>query len=66
MFRDWDPSWRKDTVMRRDSNGPFRSRKLLKVPRLGPKAFEQAAGFLRIRDGRIPWMPAPSTRKATL
>jgi protein Tex len=45
----------KNIVMRRDSNGPFRSRKeLLKVPRLGPKAFEQAAGFLRIRDGKNP------------
>lgn len=39
----------------RDANGPFRSRKqLLSVPRLGPKAFEQAAGFLRIRDGEDP------------
>ncbi|MCG8640623.1 MAG: RNA-binding transcriptional accessory protein [Desulfobacterales bacterium] len=34
----------------RNKNGPFKSRKeLLKVPRLGPKAFEQSAGFLRIR-----------------
>ncbi|HDL85355.1 MAG TPA: S1 RNA-binding domain-containing protein, partial [Candidatus Acetothermia bacterium] len=39
----------------RDENGPFRSRKdLLRVPRLGPKAFEQAAGFLRIRGGDDP------------
>ena len=39
----------------RDANGPFKSRKeLLNVPRLGPKAFEQAAGFLRIRDGEDP------------
>lgn len=39
----------------RDANGPFKSRQqLLKVPRLGPKAFEQAAGFLRIRDGEDP------------
>jgi uncharacterized protein len=39
----------------RDANGPFASRKqLLNVPRLGPKAFEQAAGFLRIRDGEDP------------
>ncbi|WP_303980706.1 Tex family protein [Dongia mobilis] len=39
----------------RDANGPFASRKqLLSVPRLGPKAFEQAAGFLRIRDGEDP------------
>jgi uncharacterized protein len=36
----------------RDANGPFKSRQqLLSVPRLGPKAFEQAAGFLRIREG---------------
>ncbi len=39
----------------RDQNGPFLSRNVLKkVPRLGPKAFEQAAGFLRIRDGDNP------------
>ncbi len=39
----------------RSEQGSFRSRKeLLKVPRLGPKAFEQAAGFLRIRDGQNP------------
>jgi uncharacterized protein len=39
----------------RDVNGPFRSRKALKdVPRLGPKAFEQCAGFLRIPDGDDP------------
>lgn len=39
----------------RNANGPFRSRaELLKVPGLGPKAFEQAAGFLRIRDGEHP------------
>jgi len=37
-------------VLHRDANGPFASRKdLKKVPRLGPKAFEQCAGFLRIR-----------------
>ena len=42
-------------VEHRDSNGPFRSRRALKdVPRLGPKAFEQCAGFLRIRDGDDP------------
>jgi len=42
-------------VARRSENGPFRSRKeLLEVPRLGPKAFEQAAGFLRIRNGSNP------------
>jgi uncharacterized protein len=39
----------------RDTNGAFRSRKdLLNVSRLGPKAFQQAAGFLRIRDGDEP------------
>ncbi|WP_216893383.1 Tex family protein [Nocardia alni] len=42
-------------VAHRDQNGPFRSRtSLLKVPRLGPKAFEQCAGFLRIRGGEDP------------
>jgi uncharacterized protein len=42
-------------VMHRDEHGPFRSRKaLMKVPRLGPKAFEQCAGFLRIREGDDP------------
>ena len=39
----------------RDENGAFTSRRqLLKVPRLGPKAFEQAAGFLRIPGGKQP------------
>ncbi|WAC58311.1 Tex family protein [Gordonia sp. SL306] len=42
-------------VAHRDSVGPFRSRGgLLDVSRLGPKAFEQCAGFLRIRDGDDP------------
>lgn len=42
-------------VEHRDKNGPFQSREeLLKVSGLGPKAFEQAAGFLRIRDGAHP------------
>jgi uncharacterized protein len=42
-------------VAHRDQTGPFRNRKaLLKVPRLGPKAFEQCAGFLRIRGGDDP------------
>ncbi|MEV1328699.1 Tex family protein [Micromonospora costi] len=42
-------------VLHRDANGPFRSRSdLKKVPRLGPKAFEQCAGFLRIPDGDDP------------
>ncbi len=39
----------------RDEHGALRNRRqLLKVPRLGPKAFEQCAGFLRIRDGEEP------------
>jgi len=42
-------------VAHRDENGPFKSRKeLLKVAGLGPKAFVQAAGFLRIRDSEHP------------
>jgi uncharacterized protein len=42
-------------VARRDEKGPFQSRADLKeVPRLGPKAFEQAAGFLRIRQAANP------------
>ena len=42
-------------VAHRDQNGPFKSRKGLKdVSRLGPKAFEQCAGFLRITDGDDP------------
>ncbi|GAA4612597.1 Tex family protein [Actinoallomurus liliacearum] len=42
-------------VTHRDANGPFRTRDALKsVPRLGPKAFEQCAGFLRIQDGDDP------------
>ncbi|MBW6439717.1 RNA-binding transcriptional accessory protein [Actinoplanes hulinensis] len=42
-------------VLHRDSNGPFKSRQeIKKVARLGPKAFEQCAGFLRIRDGADP------------
>ncbi|RQX02185.1 RNA-binding transcriptional accessory protein [Micromonospora inaquosa] len=42
-------------VLHRDANGPFRSRtELKKVARLGPKAFEQCAGFLRIPGGDDP------------
>ncbi|MQS07498.1 Tex family protein [Streptomyces alkaliphilus] len=42
-------------VAHRDENGPFRSRKELRnVARLGPKAFEQCAGFLRVRGGEDP------------
>ena len=43
----------KNIVAYREENGPFKSRAgLKKVPRLGPKAFEQAAGFLRIPGGK--------------
>ncbi len=42
-------------VSYREQNGAFTNRQqLLKVPRLGPKAFEQAAGFMRIRNGENP------------
>jgi uncharacterized protein len=42
-------------VAHRDESGVFTNRKALKkVPSLGPKAFEQAAGFLRVRDGENP------------
>lgn len=42
-------------VKYRESNGSFSSRKdLLNVPKLGPKAYEQCAGFMRIRDGAEP------------
>ncbi len=45
----------KNIVAHRNENGAFRSRKdLLKVPKFGPKTFEQAAGFLRIRNGENP------------
>lgn len=45
----------KNIVAYRDANGNFRTRKaLLKVPKLGPKTFEQCAGFLRIPDGDEP------------
>ena len=49
------PRLAKAIVEYRNSRGPFTSRESLKkVPRLGPKAFEQAAGFLRIREGTHP------------
>ena len=45
----------KNIVAYREANGSFTSRKeLLKVPKLGPKAFEQCAGFMRIRGGSNP------------
>ena len=43
----------KNIVAYREENGPFTSRKqLLKVPKLGPKAFEQCAGFLRVPESK--------------
>ncbi len=49
------PTLARNIVAYRNERGPFSSRESLKkVPRLGPKAFEQAAGFLRIRDGENP------------
>ena len=49
------PTLAANIVEYRDNQGMFSTRKeLKKVPRLGPKAFEQAAGFLRIRNGRDP------------
>ena len=49
------PQLAKNIIEFRNDHGPFRSREeFRKVPRLGPKAFEQAAGFLRIRDGKNP------------
>ncbi|MCD8154169.1 MAG: RNA-binding transcriptional accessory protein [Clostridiales bacterium] len=45
----------KNIVLYREENGRFRNRKeLLKVPKLGPKAFEQCAGFMRITGGTNP------------
>ena len=49
------PALAKAIVLYRDEHGPFTAREALKkVPRLGPKAFEQAAGFLRIRGASNP------------
>ncbi len=49
------PKLAESIVAYRNEYGPFRNRKLLtRVPRLGPKAFEQAAGFLRIPDSDNP------------
>jgi uncharacterized protein len=49
------PALARGIVAHRDAHGPFAARAdLLAVPRLGPKAFEQAAGFLRVRGGANP------------
>lgn len=49
------PTIAKNIIQHRDTNGPFKSRAALKkVPRLGEKAFEQSAGFLRIQGATNP------------
>ncbi len=49
------PMLAKNVIVYRNENGPFRSRAALKkVPRMGPKAFELAAGFLRVDDAENP------------
>jgi len=49
------PQLARGVVEYRNEHGPFKTREeLKKVPRLGPKAFEQAAGFLRVRDASNP------------
>lgn len=50
-----NPTLAGNIVVYRNENGAFKSRsELKKVPRLGPKTFEQAAGFLRVMDGKNP------------
>ncbi len=54
------PTLAKNIVEYRQENGAFASRaQLKKVPRLGPSAFEQCAGFLRIPGARILWITVP-------
>ena len=49
------PTLSKNIIQYRNENGPFSDRKtLLKVPKLGPKAFQQCAGFLRIKSAKTP------------
>lgn len=49
------PSLAEKLVQYRETNGPFHTREEIRnVPGMGPKTFEQAAGFLRIRDGENP------------
>jgi uncharacterized protein len=55
MFPVWGRSWPGTSLHHRDEHGAFTSRDTLKkVKRLGPKAFEQCAGFLRIKNGENP------------
>lgn len=54
------PKLEEAVVRYRKEHGKFRSRRdLLSVPRLGPKAFEQVPGFLRIREGDYPLYATP-------
>ena len=53
MFRELVKKMAENIVSYRSENGPFEDRKQLKkVPRLGEKAYQQAAAFIRIRDGK--------------
>lgn len=59
------PTLAQNIIDYRTANGAFSSRsQLLKVPRLGPSAFEQSAGFLRIPDAKIRLTIQPYTLKA--
>jgi protein Tex len=62
------PALAQNIVNTRTEKGPFKARKdLLKVPRMGDKAFEQCAGFLRIEDAEpTRWIIQPFIRKATM
>ena len=56
----------KNIVAYREENGPFRDRKQLqKVPKLGPKAFQQCAGFLRVPESKISLTTPPCTLNPT-
>ena len=55
MFLELDQNLAENIVNYRNENGAFTSRNdIKKVPRLGDKAFEQGAGFLRIKDAKNP------------
>jgi len=61
------PTLAKNVITNRNENGRLAAGQALKkVPRLGPKAFELAGGFLRIDNAPNPSMPAPCTRKAII
>jgi len=66
MFPDWTQLAR-NIVDYRTENGPFKARKeLLNVKRMGAKAFEQCAGFLRIRNAENPLDSMLFTRKLSV